>query len=610
MSIASRRRQIDLEELCRLPTNLFARASEKGGRVAFLSDRTGRQELHVLDISTGKVKQVSNGEMPRSVKFPFIWGDRHGRTVVYPKDRDGDERAELLKIDVETGQVDQLTEDSIGWQVPEEVSPDDQWVSFISARAGQLNLWKMRLDGSDATQLTKFSAPVFGGQWSPDGQWLAVSANEDSNLKNRDAYLVKADGSEVRKSLAISSGSQEAITDWHPDGKRVAVTSDVSGDSRVGIMDIDSGEVRWLTPEGAPEEGSLGAEFSPRGDLLATLRSHESRLTPVIYDVQTGKSRVLKVPAGVAAGLSFIDESHLLIAYSSDTERANIAIYDLNSDTLKVVVEAEYGSVDRSLFVGSEHVYYPSSDGKRVPAIVYSPRDVAQGERLPALVFVHGGPTGQFYRAFDPFAQFLADLGLTVIEPNPRGSTGYGVEWRDAAIKDWGGCDLEDIAGAVDYLKSLPQVDPDRIAIFGGSYGGYMTFMAATKKPDLWKAAVAWVGITDLLAMYKDSQPFFQYFLRHQMGDPEKDALLWRDRSALNFANQLTAKLLMVHGVNDPRCPVSQSRVFRDKLIELGRKEGEDFEYVEFADEGHGSNDIEQKIRTFKILGDYLEKVL
>jgi len=208
------------------------------------------------------------------------------------------------------------------------------------------------------------------------------------------------------------------------------------------------------------------------------------------------------------------------------------------------------------------------------------------------------------------FAQFLADRGIVVIEPNPRGSSGYGVEFRDACLKDWAGKDLEDIEGAVNYLRSQPDVDPARIGVFGGSYGGYMTYMAMTKKPDLWKAGVAWVGITDLHLLYEGSMEHFKYYLRQQMGDPEQDAGLWRDRSAIHFADRLRGKLLIVHGTNDPRCPLNQATTFRDRLLELGRVEGEDFEYVELSEEGHGSTDIGQKIRTYTLLADFMARRL
>jgi dipeptidyl aminopeptidase/acylaminoacyl peptidase len=275
-----------------------------------------------------------------------------------------------------------------------------------------------------------------------------------------------------------------------------------------------------------------------------------------------------------------------------------------------VILAADHGSIDPSVFVSSEHVTYPSFDGLEIPALLYAPRDVDDGERLPAIVHVHGGPTGQFFRIFDLFAQFFVDRGFIVLAPNIRGSTGYGVEFRDAALRDWGGADLEDVAAGANYLETLPYVDPDRLVLFGGSYGGFMTLIAATKKPELWHAAVAWVGISDLHAMYEESEEHFKYFLREKMGDPEADAQLWRDRSAVNFAQDLKAKLLMIHGVNDPRCPVSQSRIFRDRLVELGYTEPDDFEYVELAEEGHGSQDIDQRQRVFRILGDWLDKTL
>lgn len=197
------------------------------------------------------------------------------------------------------------------------------------------------------------------------------------------------------------------------------------------------------------------------------------------------------------------------------------------------------------------------------------------------------------------------------MQPNIRGSTGYGVEWRDLNLKDWGGGDLEDVVAGARYLRALPFVDPDRIGIFGGSFGGFMTYMAVTKKPEVFKAGVAWVGITDLHKLYEEDMEHSRYYFRSQMGDPVKDYVLWRDRSAIEFAHQLKAPILIVHGVNDPRCPISQARIFRDKLLQLGKQEGQDFEYHEFADEGHGpGGDIQGKIRTFKLLADFLERRL
>ena len=617
MAVDTRRQpRIPLEELCRLPSFFLSSVSWKGDQVAFYWDKTGRMELHVMELATKQTRQISHGEVPTALRAGFAWS-RDDKSIVFAKDAGGNEQHDLYKIDVATSKVTQLTNDPTAQEYVIQFSPDDQWISVLTNKRhpaapdkpGQLNLWKMRADGTDYAPLTRYAFPLFGGTWSPNGTQLAFSTNEDpSDLKNLDLYVINADGTGAKKIFSAKSGSQDGISDWHPDGKRAAVTSDASGTPRAGILDIASGQVRWLGKEGVEEHPG---RFSKDGKTLSALRNFESQVRPVLYDVASGAARELKLDPGVSSVVGFYDEDRkLLVGYQSETRRNELASYDLATDKLETLLRADYGSIDQTVFVTGEHVYYPTFDGKKIPAIVYKPRDIAPSEKLPAIVHVHGGPTAQWLRGFDPFAQFLADRGFVVIEPNIRGSTGYGVAFRDAALKDWGGADLEDVAGAAEYLKTLPYVDASRLVVFGGSYGGFMTFIAAVKKPDLWRAAVAWVGISDLHKLYAKSMEHFKYYFREQMGDPEKDFALWRDRSAIEFADKLKAKLLMVHGVNDPRCPVEQSQVFRDRLIELGKKEGEDFEYVELADEGHGSSDIKQKIRTFRILADYLEKVL
>jgi dipeptidyl aminopeptidase/acylaminoacyl peptidase len=612
-----RQHRIPLEELARLPQFYLPTASWAGDKLAFYWDKTGRLELYVMDLATHAVCQVSHGEVPRDLKVGFVW-DRSDRAIVFGKDTEGNEQHELYRIDVETGMVTQLTDEhGTAQQYPVEFSPDDAWLTITTNKRdpvtpdqpGQINVWKMRADGSEYQPLTHYLFPAAGGNWSPDGQWIAFSTNENvTDLKNRDGYLVRPDGSDAHRVFHVRAGAQDTVGDWHPDSRRIAVTSDSSGTPRAGVLDIATQDVRWLSPEGVDEHA---VRFSRNGRMLVCLRNQESQLRPIVYDVESGVGRELKLPAGLAVGTEFVaGDTALLSLYTTDTTRASLLRYDLVTDTFETLLPAEYGSIDPAIFVAATHITYASTDGKEIPAILYTPRNIPNGARLPALVHVHGGPTGQWFRGFDPFAQFLVDRGLVVLEPNVRGSTGYGVAFRDAALKDWGGMDLEDVAAGAAYVQRLPYVDPERLVVFGGSYGGYMTFMAVTKKPGLWRAGVAWVGITDLARMYAKSMEHFKYFLREQMGDPEANSPLWADRSAINFAQNLRAKLLIVHGINDPRCPVEQARIFRDRLLELGRKEGEDFEYVELGDEGHGSSDAEQKIRTYRILADYLDRVL
>ncbi len=602
-----RKGNIPLRELASLPSFYLVKPAWDGEKFAFYWDKTGRMELYTADLPDGHPHQVSRGEVPRSPRAGFAWS-RDGKRIVFAKDQDGNEQHDLYAIDTRTGAVTQITDTSQAQEIPVEFSPDDRWLTMLSNRDGQLNLYKLRPDGTEVTPLTRFANPVLaGGIWSPDGTRIAISANETPELKNQDIYVVNADGTEIKRVLQVKPGSIDRPAKWLPDG-RLAFTSDASGVNRPGILDLESGEVRFYGEEGVDE---IATTVSRDGRYLVALRNQDATIRPVLYEIETGEARELDLPPGVAYGAEFVrDDGAILVTHTSAARRPELLLYDLAADTSRTIIPAEYGAIDPSLFVPEQYVTYKSFDGLEIPALLYVPRDIPDGERLPAIVIVHGGPTGQFFRMFDPFAQFLVDQGFVVLEPNIRGSTGYGVEFRDMNRYDWGGADLEDVAAGAEYLKSLPFVDPDRLGVFGGSYGGYMTLMQVVKKPDLWKAAVAWVGISDLKKLYEKSMEHFKYYLRWHLGDPEENAALWEERSAINYAGNLRAKLLLVHGVNDPRCPIEQSRLFRDRLLELGYKEGEDFEYVELGEEGHGSSDIAHKIRTYTLLADFMARNL
>jgi dipeptidyl aminopeptidase/acylaminoacyl peptidase len=604
--------RIPLEELASLPNFAAVTASHGGDKIAFYWDKTGRFELYQMDLNTRQLKQLTNGEAPRQLRSGFVW-TRDDSEIIFTRDQQGDEQNNLFKLDLATNRVIQMDDSPKTQEYAGEVHPDNRRMVVMSNRGGQMNIFLLDLAGENHEwkQLTHFKAPAFATGWSPDGRWLAFSTNESPNLKNLDAYLLREDGGEIKKVFSLGEGSREGIADWHPDGHRVAVTSDASGTSRPGMLDLETGAVRWLgLADDAVEEYAVG--FSKHGAWLACMRNQDSSIMPVLYRVETGEERRLKLPAGMAFGSSFVlQDSKLLVTHASANRRPELLLYDLATDTYEVLLQAEYGSIDPDLFVQDQYLRYPSFDGQQVPAILYKPHDIKPGQKLPALVVVHGGPTAQWFRGFDPYAQFLTDRGYVVLLPNIRGSTGYGVAWRDLNLKDWGGGDLEDVVAGANYLKTLPYIDPQRIGVFGGSFGGFMSFIAVTKKPEVFKVGVPWVGITDLHLLYEEDMEHFKYYFRSQMGDPVENHALWRDRSAIEFAHQLKAPIMIVHGVNDPRCPISQARIFRDRLLELGRVEGRDFEYHEFGDEGHGpGGDIQGKIRTYKLLVDFLERRL
>lgn len=599
--------RLPLEEFARLPNFYRPVVSWAGDQVAVYGDWTGRMELYLVDIRTGERTQISDGEPPATPFSGFVW-TRDDAAIVFGKDHDGDEQNDLWWFDLATRAARQLTDLPRAQEYPGEVSPCGRWCLFASNRAGQMNVWKMDLESAEVEPLTAFANPAGPGHWSPDGAWLSLGANLTTDLRNSDGYLLSADGAVLRRVFRTEVGIGDDLGDWLPDGERMLCSSEAGGFARAGVLTIDSGQVRWL---GRGEVEEYLGPLSHAGDQVAVTRAHQAAVRPVIYDLETGAERLLDLPPGVAGVVDWaLDDRSLIISQHSPTKRPRLLRYDLETDETTVLIDAEYGSIDPGVFVESQFIEYQSPDGERVEAILYVPDGTPPEARLPAVVHVHGGPAGQWVRGFNPYSQFLCDQGYVVLEPNPRGSTGRGKRWRELNIGDWGGGDLADVCAGAEWLVGNAPVDGSSLAVFGGSYGGYMTYLATVKRPELWRAGVAWVGITDLPAMYAESMQHFQYFLRLYLGDPAENAELWRDRSAITFADRLAAKLLIVHGINDPRCPISQARRYRERLDELGRVEGEDYEYVELAEEGHGSADPDHKVRTFGLLADFLARRL
>jgi dipeptidyl aminopeptidase/acylaminoacyl peptidase len=598
---------IPLEEIASLPNVYLPSVSPDRSKIAFYWDKSGTLELYVMDTTPGsQPKQISSGQLPKALHAGFVWS-HDSRRIFFAKDNDGDEQHNIWQIDLESGQATQLTDHPQAQEYPIEASADGKTLLVASNLYGQMNLLALDLETCAYRQLTQYAFPVMSATYSPDGSQIAYVTNETDDLNNADVYLMNADGSNQHRIIQVKVGSQDEVSDWSEDGRYLAIGSDASGKGRIGVYEVATGDLRWISPEGKDQSP---AKFSPDSSKLLGYNNENAALDATVYDVATGEPQAVELPPGLNYNLDWLDDDRFMLNIVTDVTRPELRDYHLSDGSSEVLLGAEYGSIDPAVFTKHEYISYPSSDGLEIHAIIYRPRDLQPGKKYPALVEVHGGPTGQFFRGFDPYGQFLADNGYIVIQPNVRGSTGYGVEFRDMNRMDWGGGDLEDVAGAAAYLRSLPEVDAERIGIWGGSYGGYMTFMAMTKKPDLWKAGVAWVGITDLKRLYDSSMEHFKYYLRLQMGDPEANADLWQDRSAINFAHQMTGKLLIVHGVNDPRCPIEQARVFRDRLLELGKVQGQDFEYVELAEEGHGSTDINQKIRSYRLLVDFMKRTL
>jgi dipeptidyl aminopeptidase/acylaminoacyl peptidase len=362
----------------------------------------------------------------------------------------------------------------------------------------------------------------------------------------------------------------------------------------------------------------------PGGERFLATRTRECMEIPVVYDVESGESRELDVPEGVASFASdpVLAEDRVLLSYSTPADRPALAAYDLATDERETLIAPDYGDLDPDSFADAEFLTVDSDGVPDTPAaaVDHDPCDELEIEALlydsgerpsPLVVNPHGGPRAADSRSFGLYTQFLVSQGFSVLQVNYRGSTGRGREFVRELHDDWGGAEQGDVATAAEHVLDREWIDEDRVAVFGGSYGGYSAYWQLVQYPELYDAGVAWIGLTDLTEMYETTMPHYRTELMEQyLGTPEENPDLYRERSPIEYADELDTGLLMVHGVNDRRVPVSQARLFRDRLEELGYEAGEDgdFEYRELGAEGHASSDIDQKIRLFRLLADFLDR--
>jgi dipeptidyl aminopeptidase/acylaminoacyl peptidase len=627
-----------LESLASLPTMAHPTASPSGDEVALYYDVSGRNELHVLDVESGELSQWSDGEVPRNARW-FVEWDADGEQVLFHLDEDGNEQNDIHAIDRD-GTVEPVVEME-GQNRINDVGDDGETILFGSSQGGQMNVYKYDRTADDISKLTDYDRAAGGATLSPDGDRIAYATNEADDFENRDVYVMDADGSNKRNLEIGETGAEVSPADWHPDGDRLLVMDNSENYGRAGVYDLETDEITWYAETEYDEAAMF---FMPNGGRLLTTRMREAAMVPVVYDVETGEGRELDVPEGVSnfammGGESVLDDDRIVFQHTTPTRRPELVVYDLSTDEYEVLLEAEYGDFSPDDFADAEYFTF-ESDGipeTRQAAVEHDAYDELEigallydsGERpSPLIVNPHGGPRSGDTKSFDLYTQFLVSRGFSVLQVNYRGSIGRGREFVERLYDDWGGAEQGDVATAVEHvLDEYDWLDAERVAVFGGSYGGYSAYWQMVQYPDLYDAGIAWIGLTDLEDMYENTMPHFRTELMEKnMGTPEDNPELYEERSPVTYADNVAAPLLLVHGVNDRRVPVSQARIFRDALDEHGYEEGEeadseersssgsrnaersgDYEYVELGEEGHASSDIDQKIRMFRVLDEFLE---
>jgi dipeptidyl aminopeptidase/acylaminoacyl peptidase len=580
--------------------------SPDGKQIAFISNMSGRNNLWLVSADGGFPTQLTVSDQRQTSP---TWSP-DGKWIAYQSDYDGDELWDISLVSPKTGKVVNLTETREIAETKPTWSPEGRYLAYLvkpkTSAAYEIDVYDTIMrEVKHITANTPQDKRNVNPIWSKDGKYIAYTQEQ---AKGTDSNVFIADVASAQSTLLTPHAGEQLYfaDDVSPDGKRILLTSNAAnGYDNVGLLDIPTKKVTWLTND---KWEIRAGEFSPDGKRITFTANIDGDEDIYLHEIGSGKSTSLLIPKGVnspAGGHSAFspDGQHLLYYHNGPTAPGDLWVYHLASGKSQQITESLVGGVRSEDMVEPCLVHYPSRDGKwTISAFLYIPFNMARNGRNAAIVYIHGGPASQSMNSFNRFIQYAVNQGYMVLAPNYRGSTGYGKEFQQANLFDMGGGDLQDVLAGVDFIKQTGHLDPKKIAVVGGSYGGYLSMMAVTEAPELWAAGVPIVPFVNWFTEIEHEDPVLQQSDLATMGDPVKNKALYEQRSPINYIDQIKAPLLLLAGGHDPRCPKEETL----QVVEAVKKHGGTAEYKIYDNEGHGFARIENQIDAYKRVGDFL----
>ena len=610
-SIGDRYRRLSVEELAGVPYVDYVWGgidlSPDGSEVAFSWNRSGTFEIFSAPLDGERIFQLTEAN-ERSV-WPRWSPD--AKQLAFIRDRGGDERFDIWLVDRDGERERNLTNEpgvthrDIAW------SPDGTKLAYI-ANSGAKGFAVHVIDVTTGAKraLTDGARDDFQPQWSPDGTLLLFWSRRDDVRTNADLYVVAATGGDATRLETRGGKDGESIDPrWSPDGTRISFTTDTRGRHEVSVAAYAEREIRRIERMTDSIHDEYGAVWRPDGRGLAYLHNEDAAVSlRRVFTVSHADHAVSDIPGMHLAPDIGPDSDTTVFTFSSPSRPWDVYVTRERAIEARAITRSLPATIDPATLVEPSHVRYPGAGGEDVPALLFLPyAEALRGEKIPpAIINIHGGPTSQHHREWNVATQIFVNAGFVVLEPNPRGSLGYGKKWREANRHDWGGQDLEDVARGAAWLGDQKLADPARIGAYGQSYGGYLTLMSLALRPDRFAAGVSVVGIVSWKTMVETTRGDLREYLMREMGDPVKDADLYRERSPLTHASKIRAPLLVLQGENDPRVPRTEA----EQMVKVLRDGGKPHEYHVYPGEGHGFGVTENRIDALRRALDWFDRHL
>lgn len=591
----------DISRFLNVRTAVEPSLSPDGRRLAFRTAITGTPQLWVVDAAGGWPEQLTFGE---SITF-HEWSPR-GDWLVYGSDRGGNEREGYYLINPDGTEERELLPSSEAFRQFGGFTRDGRRIAYgTTARNGRdFDIHLIDVASGEDGEVFRGRMGLYPVSWHPEGRAviLTEARGEDAN----DVYLLDVANGTTDTLFKPEIPSRYASFSWLPDGSGFYLITDEGRDfSALAHYDLRSRSLRIIdAPDGNVEQVSL----APTGDFLAWVVAVRGYSELRIRNLKTGAVATPALPRG-RYEVDWASRAPVAaIAVSGPQLPGDVWVWDGKSGDVRRVTRSSNAGLDMSRLIVPTHYSFAASDGTIVHGLLYRPEGLGPRTRAPVVLSVHGGPSAEATPRFNGPHQYLLTRGIAVFDLNYRGSTGYGKTFARLNDRRLRENELLDLRAAVDWLRDQKDLDGKRVAVMGGSYGGYLTMAALARLPELFAGGVAFVGVANWITALEGASPQLKASDRFEYGDIDDadDREFFRKISPLTHAANVRAPMMVIHGANDPRDPVAES----DQFVRAIRTQGGTVEYLRFPDEGHSIRKLSNRIIAYRRIAVFLEATL
>jgi len=599
---------IPMKDFFRNPTKTAFQLSPNGEYLAFLQPWKNRLNVHVQKIGEDKITRITDA-VNRDIAG-FAWANNE--RVVYVQDKAGDENFKLYAVNIDGSNPKVLTPfEKVRVMIIDDLedNPDEMIIQLNKRDPRVFDAYRININTGEMTMIAQNPGNIT--QWITDWDGNIRLAITTDGVNT--SLLYREDKTKPFKTVLTTSFKETLQPLFFTfDNNKVIYAASNLGRDKTAIIKFD-----------VPNAKEVEVIYEhPEVDVYTLLKSKKRKvITGVMYNTdkrhyqffddqrkQLQEELEKRLPGYEVLVTSMNrNEDKVLVRTYSDKTRGAYYFYDLKTKDFKKLVDISPW-LKEEYMADMKPIQFKSRDGLTIHGYLTLPKGV-EPKNLPVVVNPHGGPWYRDSWRFNPEVQFLANRGYAVLQVNFRGSTGYGRNFWEISFKQWGKKMQDDITDGVKWLIKQGIADPKRVAIYGGSYGGYATLAGLAFTPDLYACGVDYVGVSNLFTFLNTIPPYWKPYLEmfHEMvGDPKKDSLLLAEASPVLHADRIKAPLFIAQGANDPRVNKAES----DQMVEALKKRGVEVEYMVKDNEGHGFRNEENRFDFYAAMEKFLAKYI